>query len=126
MDIFGCANAKRALSAEEEAQKRSIYAGLSARGKTYVAKIGYDTWDPFQEPKDPLDIRTDITKRTAQQLVRKFLRERGPDGAGNAYGQGVLDCALGIVNKDERITGMMEFCAWYERLLRREGYGGEK
>ena len=89
-------------------------------------KIGYEKWDPFQEPKDPLDIRTDVTKRTTRQLVRRFLQEHAaPDGggAGNAYGQGVLDCALGIVSKDEKFRGIFEFCIWYEQLLRREGHG---
>ena len=43
-------------------------------------------------------------------------------GVGNAYGQGVLECALGIVNKDEKFRGIFEFCIWYEQLLRREGH----
>ena len=125
VDIFGDNRKTRELSENEEAQKRGIYEGLSARGRKFVDKMGYDVWDPFQEPKDPLDIRTDVTKRTTQQLVRMFLQEHKPDGAGNGYGQGVLDCALGIVNKDEKIRGMVEFCIWYEQLLRREGHGGK-
>lgn len=109
--------------AEDGARKRGIYEAMSARGKKYVDRIGYDKWDPFQEPKEPLDIRTDATRRTTRQLVHRFLRERAPDGAGNAYGQGVLECALGLVNRDEKIRGAFEFCIWYERLLRREGHG---
>ena len=112
----------RSLDGDAGEKKRGIYEALGARGKKYVDKIGYDAWDPFQEPKDPLDIRTDVTKRTTRQLVRRFLQENTPDGAGNAYGQGVLDCALGIVNKDEKFRGIFEFCIWYERLLRREGH----
>ena len=121
-DIYGNAT-PRALDSDGETQKRAIYETLGARGKKYVDKLGYEKWDPFQEPKDPLDMRTDVTKRTTQQLVRRFLQEHAPEGAGNLYGQGVLECALGIVNKDEKFRGMFEFCLWYDALLRREGYG---
>lgn len=121
-DIYGNAT-PRELDSDGEAQKRAIYETLGKRGKTYVDKLGYEKWDPFQEPKDPLDMRTDVTKRTTQQLVRRFLQENAPEGAGNLYGQGVLECALGIVNKDEKVRGVFEFCLWYDALLRREGYG---
>ena len=122
-DIFGN-SAPRVLNDSAAAQKRAIYDRMSARGKKYVDSLGFDVWDPFQEPKEPLDIRKDVTKRTTQELVRRFLQEQAPEGAGNLYSQGVLDAALGIVNKDEKIRGMFEFCLWYDRLLRREGYGG--
>lgn len=122
-DIFGN-DVPRELDADGELQKRAIYEKLSPRGRKYVEKLGYEKWDPFQEPKDPLDIRTDVTKHTTQQLVRKFLQECAPEGAGNLYGQGVLDCALGIVNKDDKYRGIFEFCLWYDKLLRQKGFGG--
>ncbi len=125
-DIFGDRAGTRDLDAAGADRKRGIYESLGKRGKKYVDAIGYDAWDPFQEPKDPLDIRTDVTQRTARQLVRRFLREHAPDGAGNAYGQGVLECALGLVNKDEKFRGMFEFCIWYEQLLRREGHDDDE
>ncbi len=107
---------------EAETRKRGIYEAMSSRGRRYVDTIGYDAWDPFAEPKEPLDIRTDATKRTTRQLVRAFLQQHKPENAGNAYSQGVLDCALGIVGKDEKYRGVFEFCLWYADLLRREGH----
>ena len=42
------------LSREEVARrKKAIYESLSARGRRYIERIGYDKWDPFEEPKDP-------------------------------------------------------------------------
>ncbi|MDL2272901.1 hypothetical protein LJC23_07735 [Desulfovibrio sp. OttesenSCG-928-I05] len=112
---------KQALGDADTERKRAIYETMSPRGKRFVDKLGFDAWDPFQEPKDPLDIRTDVTRRTTQQLVRLFLQSRnGP--VDNAYSQGVLDCALGLVNKDEKFRGVYEFCLWYNELLRSEGY----
>ena len=105
---------------EAERRKRAIYDSLSARRKKYIERIGYDKWDPFEEPKDPIDIRRDTTKRTTQQLVREFLQSRPPDAPySNAYGQAVMEMAIGIVNDDERYQAMLEFAAWYMALLKR-------
>ena len=106
----------------EEAQrrKRAIYDALSARGKKYIDRIGYEKWDPFEEPKDPIDIRRDTTKRTTQQLVREFLQSRPPEAPySNAYGQAVMEMAIGIVNDDERYQAMLDFAEWYIALLKR-------
>ncbi len=105
---------------EAEARKRAIYDTLSARRKKYIERIGYEKWDPFEEPKDPIDIRRDTTKRTTQQLVREFLQSRPPEAPySNAYGQAVMEMAIGIVNDDERYQAMLEFATWYLALLKR-------
>ena len=107
---------------EAEARKRAIYDSLSARMRKYVERIGYDNWDPFEEPKDPIDIRKDPTKRTSQQLVREFLQSRSlEDSYSNTYGRGVLDMCIGIINNDERYLAMLDFATWYNELLKREG-----
>lgn len=105
---------------DAEERKRAIYDSMSPRRRKHINKIGYEKWDPFQEPKDPIDIRTDRTKRTTQQLVREFLQNCGHEKYSNAYGQGVLEIALGIVNDDDRFIGMYEFAAWYQKLLEKE------
>ena len=58
---------------EKEIRKQAIFDAMSARGQKYILKKGYDKWDPFQEPKDPIDIRRDKTKRTTQMLVRALV-----------------------------------------------------
>lgn len=106
---------------EVETRKKAIFDAMSPRGQKRILKIGYDKWDPFQEPKDPIDIRKDKSQRTTQQLVREFLQSRQLEDYSNAYGRGVLEIALGIVNDDERFVGMYEFCCWYHDLLMKEG-----
>jgi hypothetical protein len=54
-------------------------------------------------------------------LVREFLQSRGSEGYSNAYGRGVLEMALGIINDDERFIGMYEFAQWHQELLKKEG-----
>jgi hypothetical protein len=91
------------------------------RQKHILNKIGYDEWDPFQEPKDPIDIRKDRTKRTSQQLVREFLRQTSQEKYSNEYGRGVLDICMGIINNEDRYKAMFEFSCWYKELLEKEG-----
>ncbi len=59
---------------EAEKRKRAVFESMSPRRQKHILKKGYDQWDPFEEPKDPIDIRTDPTRRTTQMLVREFLQ----------------------------------------------------
>lgn len=104
-------------SNDREARKRAIFNSMSERRQTQIQKRGYEKWDPFEEPKDPIDIRRDPTKRTTQQLVREFLQDCGHEKYSNAYGRGVLEMALGIINDDDRFIGMYEFASWYRDQL---------
>lgn len=110
------------LTPAEEVMKRDIYEKMNPRRRKFVDRIGYDAWDPFQKPNDPLDIRVDVTQRTTQQLVREFLQlaaKKGPYS--NDYGRGALECALGVINKDDKYLGIFDFCLWYHDLLKKEG-----
>ncbi len=108
---------------EAEERKKAVFDNMSSRRQKHILnKVGYEKWEPFQEPKDPIDIRKDKSKRTTQMLVREFLQSRDSEGYSNAYSRGVLEMALGIINEEERFIGMYEFAAWYRDMLKREGY----
>jgi len=109
-------------SREVEDRKKAVFDSMSPRRQKHILKRGYDKWDPFEAPKDPIDIRKDKTKRTTQMLVREFLQGRGEEGYSNAYSRGVLEMALGIVNDDDRFLGMYEFVCWHQELLKKEGH----
>ena len=111
------------LTEDQEAQKRQIYERMNPRRRKFVDRIGYANWDPFQKPNDPLDLRMDVTKRTTQQLGREFLQHAAKKGQySNDYARGALECALGVVNRDEKYLGTLDFCLWYRDLLRKEGH----
>ena len=117
--------APQELTPEQEASKREMYEKLKPRGRRYVDRIGYENWDPFMKPNDPLDIRQDVTKRTTQELIREFLQtvaRTNGESYSNEYAQGALQAALGIVNRDVTMIGTMDFCLWYVDLLKREGH----
>jgi hypothetical protein len=107
---------------QEEDRKKAIFDAMSPRGQRHILKKGYDQWDPFQEPKDPIDIRKDKSKRTAQMLVKEFMQMTSQGGHSPAYRRGVLEISLGLINDDDRFLAMYEFSCWYRDLLKREGY----
>ena len=111
----------RQLSADEEKLKRDLYEKISPRRRKFIDRIGYDNWDPFPKPNDPIEMRQDVTGRTTQQLVRDFMHSLKGAPVSNEYSQGVLDAALGIINRDEKTLGRYAFCSWYNGLLQREG-----
>jgi hypothetical protein len=112
----------RNLSEEEKTRKKAIFEGMSPRRQKHILdKVGYDKWDPFIEPQEPIDIRKDKTKHTGIQLAREFLATCDHEKYTNAYGQGVWDICLGIINEDERYRGMYEFSCWYKELSKKQG-----
>jgi hypothetical protein len=109
-------------SNEADVRKRAIFDAMTPRRQKQILKKGYERWDPFVLPKDPIDIRQDKTKRTSQMLIREFLQSRPSEGYGTAYGRGAFEICLGIVNEDERFQGMYDFACWYRELLKKEGF----
>ena len=106
---------------EVEFRKKAIFDKMSSRRQKHILRRGYDKWNPFEEPKDPIDIRKDQSNRTTKMLVSEFLQQRSEEKYSNAYGRGVLEIALGIINNDERFVGMYEFACWHQELLKKEG-----
>jgi hypothetical protein len=94
---------------------------MSPRRQRQIEKRGYDIWDPFQPPKDPIEIRRDVTQRTSGQLVHAFLAAQNRGSRSEAYQQGVLEMAMGLIRGEDRILAMYEFSCWYQTLLEAEG-----
>lgn len=105
----------------DEGQKRAIFESMSERSQKRILKKGYDDWNPFEQPKDPIDIRKDATQRTSQMLIREFLQSRGAETHSNQYGRGVVEICLGLINREDRFVAMFEFSCWYKALLEKEG-----
>lgn len=114
------------LPPEAEEKKKAIFDQMSPRQQKIVLKKGYQKWDPFQEPKDPIDLREGKLKGTAVQLAKSFLVECPPAEYSNPYGQGVWEICLGLINDDEKYRGMYEFAVWYARKLKEAPTGREK
>ncbi len=103
-------------------KKQAIFDAMSPRRQKHILKnIGDQKWDPFEKPKDPIDMRRDKSRRTSQMLVREFLQSRPLEAYSNSYSRGAMDMAIGIVNDDDRYLAMYEFALWHKKLLAEEG-----
>ena len=119
----------RELTADEEKLKRELYEKIPARRRKFIDRIGYENWDPFPEPNEPIEIRKDSTGRTAQQLLQEFVKAKnceaqlaGTPGPGEAFIQGAMEASVAVVNRQEKFLGTYEFAAWYQELLKKEGF----
>lgn len=109
------------LTPDEEQKKKAVFDSMSAKGRKRVLDKGYEQWDPFLKPKDPLDIRILRQRETALSLMRKFMRAGDPDRFGNVYGQGAWDACMGITGGDDRWRGIYDFACWYREFLKKDG-----
>lgn len=116
----------RRFTPEEEEQKRLFYDKMAPRRRKFIDRIGFDNWDPFEAPKEPMDIRVDNTGRTIQQLVNEFLKSPLAEQKEGEFARGALECAFGLVNKEEKWRGTFAFSLWYHQLLEKENTQDEK
>jgi hypothetical protein len=104
-------------STNDDDRKKMIFDSMSPRRQKHILKKGYEKWDPFSEPKDPIDMRMDRTKRTSQTLIGDFFKSVKFDEHGDDYRKGAYEICLGIINEDEKFLGMFEFACWYKEEL---------
>ncbi|MGE4554144.1 MAG: hypothetical protein AB7D57_13620 [Desulfovibrionaceae bacterium] len=103
-----------------ETWKREMYEKLSARQRKWVDRLGYENWDPFQKPMDPIDIRVETTGLTATQLAGLFLQERA-GSIGSDYRENISRFTVELVMNFERVRPIYDFCTWYAERLARHG-----
>ncbi len=107
------------LTREEENQKKAVFDAMSARSRRRILDKGYENWDPFLKPKDPIDIRMAQHRESALSLMRRFLHECPAEGDSNAYGQGAWEICMGITVGDDRWKGAYDFSCWHRDLVKK-------
>ena len=107
------------LPPDLEIKKKAIFDQMSPRQHRVILKKGYERWDPFVEPNDPIDLRKGKMKATATELAKAFLVTWPQEAYSNHFGQGVWEICLGLVNDDEKYRGMYEFAVWYAEKIRK-------
>ena len=114
------------LSSEDEIRKKAIFDGMSKKRKERILKTGYDNWNPFVQPRDPIDIRLDKNRLTAIEVTRKYLQSIKNRNCSKAYTQGVWEICMGIFQDTDRYKGMYEFSCWYSEFLNENQSKGGK
>ena len=71
------------LTPEEEKQKKAIFDSMSEKGQKHILSKGYDEWDPFMRPKEPLlyKLRQEakgekVALESGHELYERFFAER--------------------------------------------------
>lgn len=122
------ASSQQELNEEQEKNKKQLYENMSPRRRKFIDRIGYENWDPFPVPNEPMELRVDVTGRSTQQLTHEFGKAMQNKQVipgyetGQAFEQGALEMALHLVNRDEKYLGMFEFAIWYYQLLEKSGH----
>ena len=106
------------FTTEEETRKKAIFDAMSPRSRKRVLDKGYENWDPFLKPKEPIDIRMDQRRETALSLMRSFLQACPHEEYSKAYGQGAWEICMGIIGGDDRCMGIYDFSCWYRDILK--------
>lgn len=107
------------LSPEVEERKKAIFDSMSPKAQRHILKKGYDTWDPFMSPNDPIDLRKGKLNRTSLDLTRAFLATCDFTNYSNAFGEGAWEICKGLVDDDDRFKGMYAFALWYHKELKK-------
>jgi hypothetical protein len=107
-----------ALTSEEESKKKAVFDAMSARSRKRVLDKGYEKWDPFLMPKDPLDIRMVQHRETALSLMRRFMQTGHSEEYSNAYEQGAWEVCMGITGGDDRWRGIYDFSCWHRDFMK--------
>ncbi len=97
---------------EVERRKKAIFDGMSQRGRERILRIGYENWDPFQEPKDPRERIFSSVSVQAGSLVKEFAAAHtGAEISGDHF-KDLFDFSRTLLQGETRATLLYEFCVW--------------
>jgi len=87
------------LTPEEEKKKKELFEAMSPKTQKRILKRGYEEWDPFMMPKEPL----------AYKLRQEAKGEKVALDSGHEL------ISQGIFRGQDRYQGMYDFSCWYEK-----------
>jgi hypothetical protein len=105
---------------EYELRKKAIFDGMSKRGQERILRIGYENWNPFEEPKDPRERIFSSASLKAGALVREYYESTGGKEESVAVYRELFELCLGLLQGEGRAKTIVDFCAW---LKKRPGAG---
>jgi hypothetical protein len=99
---------------EYEIRKRAIFDGMSKRGQERVLRMGYDKWNPFQEPKDPRERIFSQVSLNAQTLLKEFYQANPQVGRSEVMHKDLFELCVGLLRGETRASIILDFCNWYQ------------
>ena len=105
---------------EYEMRKKAIFNTMSKRGQERILRIGYENWNPFQEPKDPRERIFSSVSLKAGMLVKEFLETHQAAQESPALFKECFELCRGLLLGEGRAQLILEFCTWYQQRINRD------
>jgi len=102
---------------EYEMRKKAIFDTMSRRGQERILRIGYENWNPFQEPKDPRERIFSSASLKATALVKEFLQTHQAAQESPALFKDLFELCRGLLHDEPRAHFILEFCTWYRQRI---------
>jgi hypothetical protein len=102
---------------EIEMRKKAIFDGMARRGQERILRMGYENWNPFQEPKDPRERIFSSASLKASALVREFLQAQAATQESPALFKELFELCRGLLQGEARAQLMSDFCHWYQSRI---------
>lgn len=99
---------------EYEMKKKAIFDSMGKRGQERILRIGYENWEPFQEPKDPRERIFGSVSLQANAIVKEFCESAGGGEESVALHKELFDLCRGLIQGDPRARTIFLFCNWYK------------
>lgn len=102
---------------ERDFRKKAIFDSMSKRGRERILRIGYENWDPFEEPKDPRERIFGSDSIKAGMLVREFYESTGNKEESVALHRELFELCRGLLQGESRAKVIVEFCSWLKKKI---------
>ncbi len=100
---------------DREYRKKAIFDGMSKRGQERILKIGYDNWDPFEEPKDPRERIFSSASQRATAFIQEYYKSVGDKEESVSLHRELFELCRGMLQGETRAQVIMDFCVWFRK-----------
>ena len=98
-------------------RKKAIFDAMSKRGQERILRMGYENWEPFQEPKDPRERIFSAASTKADALVKAFYAAHPQQERSVVMEKELFELCRGLLKGEARAQTVLEFCNWYKGII---------
>ncbi len=102
---------------EYEFKKKAIFDSMAKRGQERILRIGYENWNPFEEPKDPRERIFGSASAKANMLIEEFYRVTKNKEESVAVHREIFELCRGLLQEEGRSKAIVEFCGWLQKRI---------
>lgn len=101
---------------EYEMRKKAIFDAMSKRGRERILRMGYENWEPFQEPKDPRERIFSSASVKSGELIKAFYAAHPSQERSVIMEKELFELCRGLLKGEARAQTVLAFCNWYKNI----------